>query len=839
MHPPCFRYEAPRPSHPLLLVFTLLSGILITLLPETAFAAIVSDPNCSKNVLTRNDDNWVSAPLGFSLAMGGALHTNVFVDNNGYVSLGVPPPNSANGSRERMEDPQYTTIAPFLADVDTRHPDSDEVTYGQTTYAGHLAFCVNWGAVKGVGYFNSLADKRNKFQLILVRREDRGAYDFDIIMNYDQVQWDATHTSNGGAALTPTWVGFSGNPRAVPGSGVLPSELLDGQSHALTAGSLGTPVPGRYIHEIHNGVSPAVAVVSGTLLESPDNKPVAGALAQLCRADGRCTAALTDSLGRYSVRLLEAMVDGTPFTFSANPPAGRVFLPLRDVFKVWPVVGSALDGHDAFFKAPESFPSGTQLGPLRTVDSSGVPVVHWQDSLRLATTGCIGAIATYTLHEGADSSGAVLSSGRMLFDAATKMYVANIPPLAPAHGLTTVTMRLDCPNGPDQLKSFPLYIDPSGHVRNANGNPIRGARMTLYRSDYDQGPFEVVPDGSTIMSPANRTNPMYSDERGYFGWDTLAGFYVVRAEKPGCSAVGRTNQSYTETDVLPVPPPVTDLDLRLDCSAVPPPALSVPANLAVEAQTAAGALVTYEASAMDAADGPVSVNCMPASGSPFPLGTTVVRCSAMNSYGNVATASFSVTVADTQPPVLTLPSDLALYATGAMGASVTYEASAMDALDGSVAPVCTPPSGATFPAGESRALCTATDSRGNMARGTISVHVSYEFGGLLPPLSGDSRSTFKPNQVIPVRFTLSGASAGISTLAARLFVAKVVGGEVYPEVPAVSAGAGTTDNLFRPTGSTGTYQFLLSTKSMAPGMYWLRIDLGDSVLHALPIVLSN
>jgi len=690
--------------------------------------------------------------------------------------------------------------------------------------------------VKGVGYFNAKADKRNKFQLILVRREDRGAYDFDIIMNYDQVQWDATHTSNGGAALTPTWVGFSGNPRAVPGSGVLPSELLDGQSHALTAGSLGTPVPGRYIHEIHNGWSPAVAVVSGTLLESPDNKPVAGAIAQLCRADGRCVAALTDSLGRYSVRLHEAMVDGTPFTLSANPPTGRVLLPLRDVLQVWPVVGSVLDGNDALFKAPDSFPSGTQLEPLRAFSSSGVPIVYWKDSLRLATTGCVGAIATYTLHEGTDSSGSVLTSGRMLYDAATRMYVANIPPLSPAHGLFTVTMKLDCPNGPDQLKSFPLYIDPSGHVRNTNGNAIRGAKMTLYRSDYALGPFEVVPDGSTIMSPANRTNPMYSDERGYFGWDTLAGYYVVRAEKPGCTAVGHTDRSYTETGVLPVPPPVTDLDLRLDCSTVPPPALSVPSGLVVEAQDAAGTVVSYEASALDAADGAVPLHCLPASGSSFPLGTTRVSCTAMNSYGNVATASFPVTVADTRPPVLTLPDALAAYATSAAGASVTYEASAVDAIDGALSPVCMPASGATFAPGETAVSCEAADSHGNTGRATFPVLVTYEFGGVLPPLSRGA--PFKQNQLIPVRFTLTGASSGISTLVAKLFVAKVVGGTVGPEVPAVSAGGGT-GNLFMPVGPTGAYQFLLSTKSMTPGNYWLRIDLGDRALHALPIVITD
>ncbi|HYO68001.1 MAG TPA: HYR domain-containing protein [Archangium sp.] len=422
---------------------------------------------------------------------------------------------------------------------------------------------------------------------------------------------------------------------------------------------------------------------------------------------------------------------------------------------------------------------------------------------------------------------------------ATAKYEANIPPLYPAHGLATIELRVKCPSVPERVDSFPIYIDPSGHVRNTNGNPIRGAKVTLYRSDYPQGPFEVVPNGSAIMSPANRTNPMYSDERGYFGWDTLAGYYVVRAEKAGCTAVGRADRTYAETGVLPVPPPVTDLDLRLDCSAVPPPDVSVPSSLVVEAQTAAGAVVAYEASALDAADGPVPVNCLPASGSLFPFGTTAITCTAMNSYGNVATTSFSVTVADTQPPVLTFSGDIAAYATSAAGASVTYEASAVDALDGIIAPMCIPPSGSTFPPGESRALCTATDSHGNASRGTFSVLVTYEFGGLLPPLSGNSRSIFKQSQVIPVRFSLTGASAGISTLAARLFVSKVVGDGVSQEVPAVSAGGGTTDNLFRPTGSTGSYQFLLSTKSMEPSVYWLRIELGDGVLHAFPITLTN
>jgi hypothetical protein len=39
----------------------------------------------------------------------------------------------------------------------------------------------------------------------------------------------------------------------------------------------------------------------------------------------------------------------------------------------------------------------------------------------------------------------------------------------------------------------------------------------------------------------------------------------VRAEKDGCHAPFNPAQAYVETEILVIPPPVTDLDLRLDC----------------------------------------------------------------------------------------------------------------------------------------------------------------------------------------------------------------------------------------------------------------------------------
>jgi hypothetical protein len=46
-------------------------------------------------------------------------------------------------------------------------------------------------------------------------------------------------------------------------------------------------------------------------------------------------------------------------------------------------------------------------------------------------------------------------------------------------------------------------------------------------------------------------------------------------------------------------------------------------------------------------DGALTPTCVPASGSSFALGTTLVTCSATDGAGNTASASFSVTLQDT------------------------------------------------------------------------------------------------------------------------------------------------------------------------------------------------
>jgi hypothetical protein len=76
-----------------------------------------------------------------------------------------------------------------------------------------------------------------------------------------------------------------------------------------------------------------------------------------------------------------------------------------------------------------------------------------------------------------------------------------------------------------------------------------------------------------------------------------------------------------------------------------PPVLLLPGRIEAVADGPAGTSVTYWASADDDLDGPVAVSCDHPSGSTFPPGSTEVTCSATDASGNLATGSFTVTVA--------------------------------------------------------------------------------------------------------------------------------------------------------------------------------------------------
>ena len=79
---------------------------------------------------------------------------------------------------------------------------------------------------------------------------------------------------------------------------------------------------------------------------------------------------------------------------------------------------------------------------------------------------------------------------------------------------------------------------------------------------------------------------------------------------------------------------------------------------------------------------------------------------------------------DSAAPALSLPGDLSVPATSPEGAVVEYTVTAEDDTDEDPAIACEPPSGSTFPIGDTTVDCTAKDAAGNEARGSFTVHVS-------------------------------------------------------------------------------------------------------------------
>jgi len=131
-------------------------------------------------------------------------------------------------------------------------------------------------------------------------------------------------------------------------------------------------------------------------------------------------------------------------------------------------------------------------------------------------------------------------------------------------------------------------------------------------------------------------------------------------------------------------------------------------GLEVEA-TGPETIVNYAFDATDPDDAVVGQSCSPAPGEAFPVGSTPIDCTAVDSNGNVGKASFTAVVSDRTAPELTAPAGASAEATSPDGAVVNYDVFATDLVDGAVAVSCSTPSGSTFPIGLTTVSCSATD----------------------------------------------------------------------------------------------------------------------------------
>ena len=334
------------------------------------------------------------------------------------------------------------------------------------------------------------------------------------------------------------------------------------------------PAPGIYAGVTRAGVTvsgtgtttedftlPEAATVTGTVTGN-GGALVVGADVIVCSGTN-CYTGTTDASGVYSIG---GVADGA-YAVTVFPTGSEYDQGTSPQFTV---TGTATVTRDVTLTGPIAAPSGTVITGFTTTTVGGVavPIVNWSQETPITTEGCPGGHVTGAIRAVNLETGLVEVVGPVTLTenapSGSGVFSGMLPATSPVHGGGQVVIEITgCANpAEEETIEVSIYIDPSGVVVDANHGdaPVAGATVTLLRAEAVSGPFTAVADGSAVMSPANRTNPDTTDSPGEFGWDTIPGFYEVKASKSGCgSAV---------TPAFPVPPPQTGLTLDLHCSVL-------------------------------------------------------------------------------------------------------------------------------------------------------------------------------------------------------------------------------------------------------------------------------
>lgn len=501
----------------------------LTAAPASALGpnAVVTNPGCYATAMFRNDDSFVSGVgIGFTVNFFGVNYTTLAVNNNGNVTFDA-------GMSTYTPFPILTTgrkiIAPFFGDVDTRPLASDVTRWGGTTYGGRPAFCATWAGI-GVGYYSHRVDKLNNFQLLLVDRSDIGAGDFDIVFNYDRIQWEAGQASGGvnglgGSSARAGWSNGTTAAFELPGSAVNGGLLDTNPTTGLIHNSLNSGGQlGRYIFSVRNGIvlaptnTPPVLTVPGNLTseatsatgaavtfaatatdaqDSPPPTPVctpaSGSIFPLGTTTVSCTA--TDSGGLSDTETFSVTVqDTTPpaltvpdgLTAEATGPDGATV--------AYPAA-TATDAVDAspdvscVPASPALFALGVNTVTCSATDDAGnvsngtftvtvkdttAPVLTLPANIVAEATGAAGAAVTY------------VASATDIADASPAVTCAPASGSTFALGTTTVSCTARDASGNSSAGSFTVRVrDTTAPAVSAQLVHIRGDRYRVVYSCSD------------------------------------------------------------------------------------------------------------------------------------------------------------------------------------------------------------------------------------------------------------------------------------------------------------------------------------------------------------------
>ena len=218
-----------------------------------------------------------------------------------------------------------------------------------------------------------------------------------------------------------------------------------------------------------------------------------------------------------------------------------------------------------------------------------------------------------------------------------------------SNGGSTQTIALQ--KGSPAIDQIPVTSCPTsdqrGTARPDDGETTcdMGAYESNYPSDNDLGltnlPANITTDATGPQGAVvTYTSPTVVDE------DSPLPTASCSPSSGSTFAIGTTTVTCTVSDSDDVNSPVSH-SFQVVVQDTLPPSLQLPSSpVTANATSPQGAAVTYTVTATDPVypSHQLTINCTPASGSTFPIGTTTVNCTASDPAGNSTSGSFQVVV---------------------------------------------------------------------------------------------------------------------------------------------------------------------------------------------------
>ena len=346
-----------------------------------------------------------------------------------------------------------------------------------------------------------------------------------------------------------------------------------------------------------------------------------------------------------------------------------------------------------------------------------------------------------------------------------KTFVVNIDRTAPVTTATVSPTPSLSPNGSWNNSAVTVTF----HATDPGGS---GVSQIMYSVGPDW--YTVPGDSATVTfdsAMAARVNYHAHDNVGYKGDDKWVQIRIDTAPPSAYAGANPTTQltdgqgrKWWDVNAVTVTINATD-----NC---------VPTNPCSLARRIWYSATGAQAVPLTSADG------LTVSGAITAEGTTTVTYYAEDNAGNLSTPKTFVVNIDRTAPVLALPANITLNATGLTGATVTFAATASDGGSGAGAVTCVPASGSLFPFGTTTVSCSAADAIGHAASGAFSVTVINQ-----PPVCSAATpsvaSLWPPNhQWVPISIlNVTDPEGGPVTIVVK---------SIFQDEPTNSRGDGNT-----------------------------------------------